>query len=225
MKRILLVIGLFPLYLGLNAQQSYDYGVFLGATGDHLFNILPVYNPLVKVTPGAYFRYNLNPRYAIRGGVNLGLDPANQFIPSLIDGYGLFEFNFHALNPKRENAKISPYIGTGISYMVDRDLTTLVMNSLQSRSVIDYFLRNINIPFNLGFRYNATPSLTLSAEWALRKRFEKDYTNIKDPIINFNKANWRSHIGLMIGYSIPKTCKTCPFYEKERSKKLNKKHK
>lgn len=220
MKKLLLIIGLIPFTLGLNAQQSYDYGLFLGGTGDHLFNILPVYNPVgFAVTPGGYFRYNLNSRYAIRGGVNVGLDPAAEFAPSLIDGYGLFEFNFHALNPRRDNAKVSSYIGTGLSYMVDFNLAKQLSALANNANLTDFFLRNINIPFNLGIRYNATPHLTLGLEWALRKRFEKDYSDPENPIMNFNKANWRSHLGFTIGYTIVKTCKTCPFYEKERNKK------
>ncbi|MFH0761858.1 MAG: DUF6089 family protein [Bacteroidota bacterium] len=218
MKKLLLIIGLIPFTLGLNAQQSQDYGVFLGMTGNHLYNILPVPEPgTIGYAAGGYYRYNLNPRYAIRGGVNLGMDMAT-FIPSMVDVNGLFEFNFHALNPRRENAKVSSYIGTGLSYMLDFDMANQFASQPQSPSKTEFFLRNIAIPFNLGVRYNATPHLTLGLEWALRKRFENDNTDIENPVWSFNKANWRSHIGIMVGYSIAKTCKTCPFYEKERNK-------
>jgi len=199
MKKTLLFIGLILLSMGLIAQKSYDYGLFLGATGNHLSNILPVYDPMsVTVAPGGYFRYNLNSRYAIRGGVNIGFDPKG-VMPPAGDIHGLFEFNFHALNPRRDNAKFSSYVGTGLSAFISST-------------------PGLYLPFNVGVRYNVSKHITLGLEWALRKQIVVisggglDFTKFIDPA-------WRSHVGLMVGYSIEKTCPTCPFYEKQRTKK------
>jgi hypothetical protein len=217
MKKLLLIIGFTMTMLGIRAQQSYDYGLFLGLSQSHLHTILPIPVPgTLGYAGGAYYRYNLNPRYALRGGVNAGLNVATT-TPDFFEGYGLFEFNFHALNPRRENAKISPYVATGISYLVDMNLISQIQNSTSPTG--QFWLRNIRIPFNLGLRYNALPNLTLGFEWDLRKGYQKDWSDPENPVMNFLNSNWKSHVGFTLGYTVVKTCKTCPFYDKERNKR------
>jgi hypothetical protein len=160
---------------------------------------------------GLYYRYNINSRYAIRGGLNGGI--INDQIPQYdLDLHGLVEFNFHVLNPKRKNRLLSSYIATGLSYIYN----DAVYRNANARVLIDpnysmagFWARNLAIPFNVGVKYNATQQLTLGAEWALRKTFQINWLEPDNRQI----SNWQSYIGILIGYKIIKKCKTCPFYE------------
>ena len=203
--------------MGAYAQKSYDYGLFLGMTQSHLYSILPVPDLNgIDYAAGGYYRYSLNARYSIRGGVNVGFDNAN-LMPGMVDAFGLFEFNFHPLSPKRDKKKVTSYVSVGLAYLVDfQQYKTITALPGASTS---YMIRNIRIPFNVGVRWNATPSLTLGIEWALRKGYELDYS-WPDTKYSFNPlmANWKSHVGVTIGYMVSNYCKTCPFYDNERKK-------
>jgi hypothetical protein len=203
MKKGLLIIGFCLVAMGAKAQKSYDYGLFLGMTQSHRYSILPVpdFNGL-DYAAGGYYRYSLNARYSLRGGVNLGFDHTN-FMPNMVDAFGFFEFNFHPLSPKRDKKKVTSYISVGLSYLDSIPMAPKI--------------RNIRVPFNVGVRWNATPSLTLGIEWALRKGYEKDFT-LPEPRYNPLLANWKSHVGVTIGYMVSNYCKTCPFYDNERKK-------
>jgi hypothetical protein len=165
---------------------------------------------------GGYYRYGLNERYSLRGGINAGFDRAS-LKPNMVDAFGLFEFNFHPLSAKREKKLVTSYIAVGLSYLVDLPLLKTISQA-PNASMGKYMVRNIRIPFNVGVRYNITPSLTLGIEWALRKGYQKDYGIPDAPVNNFLMSNWRSHIGITIGYMVSNYCKTCPFYENEREK-------
>jgi hypothetical protein len=223
MKKTILVIGLLCAALMVNAQKSYDYGLFLGMTENHIYSILPIPDTSgMDYAAGLYYRYSLNQRYSLRGGINTGFDRPTMN-PMMLDAYALFEFNFHPLNPKRDKHRITSYIDVGLSYLIDFPQYNLV-KSLPDASMGSYWARNIRIPFNVGVRYNVTQSLTLGIEWALRKGYQLDYMEPDNlnpgtkPEFSPLIANWRSHIGITIGYMVSNYCKTCPFYENERKK-------
>jgi hypothetical protein len=219
MKKTFVTIGFVLLAFGVKAQKSYDYGIFLGLTQNHLHTIMPANLPVILPVPadyrmyyagGFYYRRSLNERYSWRAGANAGLD-------GMVDAFGLFEFNFHPLSAKREKKLITSYIDIGLSYLVDFPLFTKI-NSTPGASMSKYMVRNIRIPFNVGVRYNISPNLTLGVEWALRKGYQLDYTIPDAPFKNFMMSNWRSHVGVTIGYMVSNFCNTCPFYENERKK-------
>jgi len=56
-------------------------------------------------------------------------------------------------------------------------------------------------------------------EWALRKGYQLDYDDPDVPVHENSISNWRSHIGITIGYLVSNYCKTCPFYENESKKR------
>lgn len=231
MKRFLLVTGFISTALFVNAQKSYDYGLFLGMTQSHLSSILPIpdnADPKLQSVPGhfglnyaagGYYRYSLNSRYAIRGGANAGFK-RDYLSPYLGEVYGLFEFNFHPLSPKRDKHLITSYIDVGLSYLIDFE------EKKQADKFNDvvlppskYWIRNLRIPFNVGVRYNATPTLTIGVEWAIRKGYQLDYRDTNAiPEYTPLMANWRSHVGITVGYMVSNYCRTCPFYENERKK-------
>jgi len=217
MNKVLLIIGFTLIAFSLNAQKSYDYGLFMGMTQSHKYTILPIPDANgLDYAAGGYYRYSLNERYSWRGGINAGFDRST-FQPAMIDAFGLFEINFHPLSPKRDKKRVSSYIGVGLSYLVDIPVLQ-TLSQTPGANLGSYMTRNIRIPFNVGVRYNATPSLTIGAEWALRKGYQKDYDIPDAPVSNFLLSNWRSHFGITVGYMVSNYCKTCPFYENERKK-------
>ncbi len=180
MKKTLLIIGIIFVALGVNAQKSFDYGLFMGMTQSHIYTILPVNLPVILPKPdadrlsyaaGGYYRSSLNERYSWRVGANFGFDRAN-FKPNMVDAFGLFEFNFHPLSAKRKKL-VTSYIDIGLSYLVDLPLLQTVSQT-PNASMGTYMVRNIRIPFNVGVRYNVTSNLTIGIEWAIRKGYQLD---------------------------------------------------
>jgi hypothetical protein len=203
MKRLLILIGFLSGLTGLHAQQSSDYGIFLGLTGEHRHTILPI--PKIgslKPAFGGFYRYNLNPRYALRAGINYGIGTTpeeatlNHTPLEKADFYGLFEFNFLPLSPRKDRIKVSTYIGTGVAYY-----------------------KSFVVPFHTGVKYNATDELTLGVEWNLRRGFRQDPTDPDTGYRLFRLTEWNSFFGVTIGYKVIKTCRTCPFYETNRKYK------
>jgi len=217
MKKTLLIIGFVSAAFGVNAQKSYDYGLFMGATMTHQYTILPVPDAHgLDYAAGGYYRYSLNSRYSLRGGVNAGFDRAS-FKPNMVDAFGLFEFNFHPLSPKRDKKLVTSYISVGLSYLVDLPILESVSQA-PNTPMGKYMARNIRVPFNVGVRYNATPNMTIGIEWALRKGYQFNYENLDKPFKDFLMSNWRSHVGFTLGYMVSNYCRTCPFYQNEREK-------
>ena len=217
MKKVLLFIGFVTMAIGVKAQKSFDYGLFMGVTEQHKYTILPVPNANgIDYALGGYYRFSMNPRYSWRAGINGGFDHVN-FKPNMVDAFGLFEFNFHPLSSKREKQQFTSYIATGLSYLVDFELFKTV-NQTPGALMGKYMVKNIRIPFAVGARYNISSKWTAGVEWTLRKGYQLDYDIPDAPVHNFMLSNWRSHFGITIGYLVSNYCKTCPFYENERNK-------
>jgi len=200
MKRLLLILGFSGLFGFVPAQESSDYGLFLGTSFEHSQTILPYWErgsfmPAI----GAFYRYNLNPRYGIRGGVNFGMIPNTPTM--MVDGHGLFEFNFLPLNPTRDKPKVSTFIAAGLGAIY------------YSSPIAPNF--GLTIPFDVGVKYRVSENWGLSLEWDLRRivwRFSENEFSM------FAPSNWYSYVGVTANYKIIRTCKTCPFYESNRKK-------
>ncbi len=200
MKQIVVVFGLLLGFAGLSAQQSSDYGIFLGMSQEHRHTILPVPKiASIKPAVGAFYRYNLNPRYALRAGFNYGIGTSLEELVlahsplQKAAAYGLFEFNYLPLSPKRDQIKVSTFIATGLAYY-----------------------KSFVIPFTTGVKYNVTDELTLGVEWNLYRGFRKDPMDLKSGYRLFRLTEWNPFFGITIGYKVIKTCRTCPFYETNR---------
>ena len=203
--------------LASKAQESSDYGIFLGMGAEHAQTILPVPEvtlggPSIYPAAGAFYRKNLNPRYAWKVEGNYGFNaayyttvmagqlPVIAAQPELelallpIDLHALFEINFLPLNPRLEKPKVSTFVATGLGV---------------------YQLRP-SIPFTIGVKYRVAEHLGLSVEWKLRRKIGG---NVLDVVSNTPESNWFSLIGFTAHYNVIKTCKTCPFYETTRKRK------
>jgi hypothetical protein len=203
MKHIIILSVFLLCFAGLRAQQSSDYGIFLGLSHEHRHTILPIPKlGSVKPAVGGFYRFNLNPRYALRAGINYGIGttPEEEVLGHTplqkADFYGLFEFNYLPLSPRRDRIKVSTFLATGVAYY-----------------------KSPVIPFITGVKYNATDELTLGVEWHLRRSFRQDPTDPDNGFRMFRLTQWNTFFGVTIGYKVIRTCRTCPFYETNRNYK------
>ncbi|MCK5821666.1 MAG: hypothetical protein KAH17_07265 [Bacteroidales bacterium] len=192
MKRLLLLLGFFGIFGSASTQESTDYGFFLGMSQEHLQTIMPVPKAgSVMPAIGAFYRYNLNSRYGLRGGINYGLATGAGL--NSLDIHGLFEFNFLPLNPTLEKPKVSTFVAAGLGlYQIEPVMA-----------------------FNVGVKYRLTERIGFSVEWDLRRKIIGADPDTDTYVL---PSNWYSHIGVTASYNIIKTCKTCPFYESNRKK-------
>jgi len=217
MKKRFLFLVIICLSLVSKAQESSDYGIYLGMGAEHAQTILPIPEisaglPSIYPGVGAFYRKNLNPRYAWRVEGNYGFNqvyytdvlvtqlPLFPQQPGLdvallpIDLHALFEINFLALNPRLEKPKVSTFVATGLGV---------------------YQLRP-SIPFIVGVKYRVAEHLGLSVEWKLRRKISIPSLEV---LSDTPESNWFSFVGFTAHYNVIKTCKTCPFYETNRKKK------
>lgn len=206
MKRLLLFLCFSGLFGFISAQESTDYGIFLGVSQEHRQTIMPIPKAGSALPSfGAYYRYNLNPRHAFRVGANYGM-AATTGLASL-DIHVLTEFNFLPLNPTLEKPKVSTFVAAGIAFF----------------NVDSFYLKKeaFVLAFNTGVKYRVTERIGLSLEWDLRRKvFGGDPKKPNDlvGIVNIMPSNWYSHFGVTASYNIIKRCKTCPYYESSRKK-------
>ena len=81
MKKSFLFLVIICLSLASKAQESSDYGIYLGMGAEHAQTILPIPEvnsglPSIYPAVGAFYRKNLNPRYSWRVEGNYGFNPA-----------------------------------------------------------------------------------------------------------------------------------------------------
>jgi opacity protein-like surface antigen len=127
MKRLITAI-LILLFSGAAFAQRSDVGIFVGSsyyTGD-----LNPGKPFLKPLPayGALYRYNFNPRIALKVGLTFtqlqAYDYITKFQPErgisfnadLIEGSAQFEVSFYEFKVDGDNHPISPYLFAGIGY-------------------------------------------------------------------------------------------------------------
>lgn len=127
MKKLITAI-LILLFSGAAFAQQSDVGLFIGSsyyTGD-LNPGKPFYKPLPAY--GALYRYNFNPRIALKAGLTVTQLQTSDYITKFQTGRGLFfnsklvegsvqlEVNFYDFKVDGENHPISPYLFAGIGY-------------------------------------------------------------------------------------------------------------
>ncbi|MDP4225937.1 MAG: DUF6089 family protein [Bacteroidota bacterium] len=207
-----------------SAQRDAEVGVFAGMSyykGDinpsHEF-----YSPLPSA--GLLYRYNFNPRYAIRVGAIYGQLHANDqdfnnlfqqkrnqsFKASLIDLSVMPEFNFLPLKKKRQKISYTTYVTAGIA--VDYPLSSTYPLS-------NYY----TFPFGVGGKFLITENVTLGLEWTFRKTFDDHIDGIQNSqdasktqsFIHHN--DWYSFFGVSFTYKFFNGIRQCPAYGNAKS--------
>ena len=216
MKRLPWIFLFFSLYLTAEGQRNSDYGVFAGVT-TYFGDINPnrfFYSPLPA--GGIFYRYNLHPRFAIRGDILFGglraddLDFDNNYQQTRAASFSgtvgemavQFEFNFMPFTTEGKLWDFSPYFaaGIGIAYMNS--------GSSSYQPVI---------PFSLGFKANIYKNMGLEAEYGFRKTFYDNFDGLKDLVAPSDYAwihnnDWYAFTGIAITWKIYNKLAGCPAY-------------
>ncbi|MGE5419504.1 MAG: DUF6089 family protein [Chloroflexota bacterium] len=217
MKKLNWVVLLFSLSLAVHGQPNSDLGISAGVTS-YLGDINPnrlLYAPLPAGS--LFYRYNFNPRQAIRGGVLLGglrgndLDFNNAFQRNRAESFsGLvgeaaiqYEFNFFPYSTQGKLYDYTPYLAGGFG---------IALNAAASSGLLPV------IPFALGFRINLLKNMGLEAEYGFRKTFYDNFDGLKELVAPSDYAlihnnDWYSYTGVSLTWRIMSRLAGCPAYD------------
>jgi hypothetical protein len=223
MKNIFWCLLFFCISLSLYGQRNGDYGI-IGGVSSYLGDINPdrvLYAP--RPAGGVLYRYNLNPRQALRttilfGGLrandldfrsNFQLARAASFSGTFLEWILQFEFNFLPYSTQGKQWQYTPYIagGAGISFIS----TNFTSDPFSYHSFIPV------IPFSVGFKVNIYKNLGLEAEFGFRKTFYDNFDGVKDlvspsDISLIHNNDWYSFTGVAVTWKIYNKLAGCPAY-------------
>ncbi len=226
MKRVILffLIALIP--SGISGQRNADYGATGGVTS-YIGDINPC-KLLYSVQPaaGLFYRYNLNPREALRinflsGGIaGNDLDFNNAFQQSRANSFSgtiwewstTFEFNFFPYHTQGKRWKSTPYLaaGAGIVFINTTGFTYTAV-----------------FPFSFGLKLNIYNNLGLEAEYGFRKTFYDNFDGLSDLVDPdehgyIHNNDWYSYTGISFTWKIYNKLAGCPVYNDVKSDKKKK---
>jgi hypothetical protein len=226
MKKILFLLFLIVLALSAAGQRKADFGVFAG-TSSYLGDINPgklMYAPLPA--GGIFYRYNLNPRQALRGNLfyaqlraddldfdnSFQISRAASFSGSVVEAALQFEFNFFSYSTQARKFNFSPYLAAGVGLAF--------INST-------VFTYEPVIPFSLGLKVNVYKNIGLEAEYGFRKTFYDNFDGLKDLVAPSDVAwlhnnDWYSFTGLALTWKLYSKLEDCPAYADVNRKKRRK---
>jgi hypothetical protein len=222
MKRLFWFLLFFCLTLSLAGQRNSDYGIFAGVSS-YLGDINPkrlLYSPLPAA--GIIYRYNFNPRQAIRtnlfyGGLRAKDSDFNNSFQQVRDSSFSgavgewavqFEFNFLPYSTQGKRGNFSPYFaaGVGIAFVNTKKIAYIPV-----------------IPFSFGIKVNIYKNIGLEAEYGFRKTFYDNFDGLKDLVAPSDFAlthnnDWYSFAGVTVTWKIYSKLAGCPAYDDVDSK-------
>ncbi len=168
---------------------------------------------------GAFYRYDINPRYSARANVlytHLSADDMDfdsnyqrtrkaSMNVSILDITLQAEFNFLPYDPTSRENNYTPFVTAGATYY---------LKDFAIGSILD----NLAIPFGLGFKYSINKQIALGAEWVFRKTFRDDLdfkypspSSSQHQLGYQNDKDWYSIGGIFLTYKF-KTYTKCPAF-------------
>jgi hypothetical protein len=222
MKKIRWLLLFLVFSLSLSGQRNADYGIMLGVSS-YLGDINPnrlLYSPLPA--GGIFYRYNLNPREALRANLLMGglrandLDFNNSFQKSRAASFSgivgelalQFEFNFFPYSTEGKQWDYTPYFaaGGGVAYVGNTSAFIPV------------------VPFSFGFKVNIYKNIGLEAEYGFRKTFYDNFDGLKDLVAPSDHSwihnnDWYTFTGLAVTWKIYNKLAGCPAFGDVDSKR------
>jgi hypothetical protein len=172
---------------------------------------------------GIFYRYNFNPREALRvnlifGGLRANdLDFKNGFQQARAAKFSgqvgelalQFEFNFFPYSTEGKQWDFTPYFagGAGIAFINTTTLTYIPV-----------------IPFTFGFKVNVYKNIGLEAEYGFRKTFYDNFDGLKDLVAAsdfgwIHNNDWYTFTGIAVTWKIYNKLAGCPAYGDVNSKR------
>ncbi|HLN21420.1 MAG TPA: DUF6089 family protein [Bacteroidales bacterium] len=220
--RIYFFIILIFVPVVLSAQHRADYGI-TGGVSSYMGDINPdrlMYSP--GPSGGVFYRYNLNPRQALRANILAGLLSANdhdfnnsfqQARARSFSGFVgefsvMYEFNFFPYNTIGKLYDYTPYLAGGAGIAFDGSSVAFLPV----------------IPFSLGFKINLFKNLGMEAEYGFRKTFYDNFDGLKDLVSPEDYAlthnnDWYTYTGISFTWKIMSRLAGCPAYGDADSKR------
>lgn len=219
MKKVQLVLFLLFIYLGIaKAQSDIELGFVAGTS--HYFGDLNkerlFYSPSFSF--GGFYRYIMNPRYAIKSTVTYAPIQGNdadfpndfqqlrgaQFQTNITDITLQFEFNFLEYLYSSRKTLFSPYVSGGIGI------------SLVNQS--GGFSYNFILPFGLGAKFHLSRRLSVAGLWEFRKTFTDnldayDFPQSSGLASSLHNNDWYYVVGISLSYKINYYKLLCPAYD------------
>jgi hypothetical protein len=214
LKQFLILFLCFSPVLALGQKKepiTHDIGLFGGVSyyiGDinptrHLYRPKPVY--------GAFYRLNLNKRFALRAGFNYAKveaydkdfsDPAQKernldFKSNIYEGHFIGEFNYKEFQIGNPKFRFTPYTFVGFSYFKFnpkgqigntwvrlQPLTTEGQGTSLNPDKKPYNLYSFAIPFGLGFELFLFKRFAVGIEWGGRYTFTDYLDDVSGNYVN-----------------------------------------
>ncbi len=217
MKKSLVILYLISIAVAVTGQQKSDYGIMGGVTS-YMGDINPgrlLYAPSPAL--GAFYRYNLHPRQALRfnilyGGIrgndrdfsnSFQTTRAASFSGTVAEFAGQFEFNFLPYTTMGKIWDFSPYFAAGFGGVYVTSTTSAVVPM---------------IPFSFGFKINIHKNIGLEAEYGFRKTFYDNFDGLKDLVAPSDYAwthnnDWYTFTGISVTWKIYSKLAGCPAFE------------
>jgi hypothetical protein len=222
MKRIAWVLFFCCLYVSLLGQRKADYGIF-GGVSTYTGDINPgTFLNSPRPAGGLFYRFNLNPRQALRASLFYGglaaadSNSSNDFQQSRGASFSgtigefilQFEFNFFPYSAQGKTWDYTPYIAAGLG--------GAYVNTVSSKITPV-------IPFSLGFKINIYKNMGLEAEYGFRKTFYDNFDGLKNKDFSASSVlhnnDWYSFAGLSLTWKFYSKLAGCPAYIDADSKR------
>ncbi len=207
MRKIGLVLIAVILTVSGFAQKTADIGMW-GGSSTYLGDIREA-PPLqtFNLNIGAYFRYNFNPRVALRimflnGGFaadGFVEDEPFDFKKNVQDLSFMVEINYLKYVLGNRKTPFTPYIFGGFGMMYFPYTLTIVdmqrlanINSahplVEGGALVEEAVVAPAIPFGFGLKYSFGERVGIGVEYQMRKLFSDKLDNLNDPL-SFNRIN------------------------------------
>lgn len=240
MKKVVLVtVAVFITVSGFS-QKTADIGIW-GGTSSYLGDIKNV-TPFQTFNPniGAFFRYNFNPRIALRAMFmtgNFSADGIVQEVPwsfekGVQDMSVQFEINYLKYRIGERNTPFSPYIlgGVGVMYFPYRldpaQIALFNPDHNKGMAETEESVVALSLPFGFGLKTHIGPRFGIGVEYLMRKHFVDKLDNLDDPgafyddtgklhVFNspWHNNDWSGYLGVHLTYKIYLGSEACPAYD------------
>lgn len=198
MKQLLAIFLFGFLTMEALGQQSVDVG-FFGGAGTYFGDMTKIdFQKSVNPAYGSFFRFNFNPRYALRFNVINGtigaegefdyqtwnpVDKFWSFNKNVMDISLQFEFNYLKYIVGDKITPWSTYIFAGVGMQTYKYDIQYLTGRVSGSEITP------EIPFGLGVKVNLSKRFGLGFESGLRKSFSDKLDNLDDPLSYKNAEN------------------------------------